>query len=1142
MRLWTNRSKCNQGLAIGLVFSAMCAAGQDLATQAWRLESGGDGEQALASLRKAATSTPNDPGAVRAYAEFLERHHDPAAREAYGRLSQLLQRTGAPAEQRAAVAQRLAVLDLLAGDREAAARHLQDYNAAGGKDLALPAIRTAAPPNYIEIPGPLRSFARMAALSPDLSPSDVLPALARNIITNGYRATTANEALEQTEYLKLVIRYLSQARELERLAGPSKILRIDMCESPATADLLRLIGYRMRGGCGSDLVLETVNASRAFLTTDSGFPLADLEQALRTNQPFTLDYHPARIPILYAVDYWQAVAKDKAPDKTQDKSSIEFIDYILGDPSLCRLYVALSKLDTETAEQLRQALPAARLKIYAHVLDFFGGMFQIRDGRAVVPGGARSEKEWTDLNGGVSPDKGAAFFERLIAREDGWLASYFDSLARIEGPVKDYLTEPERLKRFYAAIRGKVTSPGPARPVFRSNTDMLLLTTRLRLDPDGKPHLPGGLEIWKRLFAEHPEGKYDAKLTRAAPQWKDADDVLEALFGLSRKTAENEPLKIFMALTDIDRRRSKPLEASTMDKLARNYRTLSAQYPLFAEFPTLTDSTVLAYLDTTRAINEIRNQGLRGDAAGTAQALVGLWQIFVRQQSIPRTAADATLAKLLGPFAQIRNDKDVFDAGRGGVRTLLQATQSPTGVSAQDRMLDLLAGGAPEVASGTHQQMVEDLIRIFEAQRLVSLSTIFDLADNLDSVSKGQPLNTALTGRLATRISEIQLPRNSLSSPERSTLSFGYWTEQHIDEQRKLNLRAAIDKAAKDPQKLSDLRGELSGFLRDTLVGFNYMHYAPPGAQILRTNPLFVRSHDFNGIQGANQTWGATYVPGAGWPSNAGGRLAGSLASLPYALAEAEQNFLIPSREQALIWGDLVPQIMLTAIVPRWWNVSPVQTHWVGVHMAYGESLLGQSALNAERRRQVIAALEPYIAPGRLRLVEELLQSGEPWIAVENVLPSEMYLLARSQAAQDRESPLAQEIRRLAAESPAALSPEAISQAFGTPKPTLANTYGLELLNLRTFPTLMGYSSRMLAESWESNLLYYAALADQIHAQPSQMNVLVPSWTQQTVEHIFATHLEDWPALLRSLRLVGDDVREKARRQTQASNSEVIAR
>jgi hypothetical protein len=76
----------------------------------------------------------------------------------------------------------------------------------------------------------------------------------------------------------------------------------------------------------------------------------------------------------------------------------------------------------------------------------------------------------------------------------------------------------------------------------------------------------------------------------------------------------------------------------------------------------------------------------------------------------------------------------------------------------------------------------------------------------------------------------------------------------------------------------------------------------------------------------------------------------------------------------------------------------------------------------------------------------------------------------------------------------------------------------------------MGYSSRIMAESWESNMLYYAALADEVHLAPSQLNVAVPEWTQQTVERIFATHLEDWPALLRSLRLVGDDVRTKYRK------------
>ena len=85
------------------------------------------------------------------------------------------------------------------------------------------------------------------------------------------------------------------------------------------------------------------------------------------------------------------------------------------------------------------------------------------------------------------------------------------------------------------------------------------------------------------------------------------------------------------------------------------------------------------------------------------------------------------------------------------------------------------------------------------------------------------------------------------------------------------------------------------------------------------------------------------------------------------------------------------------------------------------------------------------------------------------------------------------------------------------------------MLNLRTFPTLMGYSSRIMAETWESNTLYWVALADEMHVSPSQLNVRIPEWTQQLVEHIFASHLEDWPAVLQVLRMVGDDVRAQSR-------------
>jgi hypothetical protein len=218
-----------------------------------------------------------------------------------------------------------------------------------------------------------------------------------------------------------------------------------------------------------------------------------------------------------------------------------------------------------------------------------------------------------------------------------------------------------------------------------------------------------------------------------------------------------------------------------------------------------------------------------------------------------------------------------------------------------------------------------------------------------------------------------------------------------------------------------------------------------------------------------------------------------------------------------------------------------VQLHWVTLHMDYAETLLAESALSPGRREIVLDALGQYAMPARVAQIRELLEQGRVNVALDLVMPSELFAVSRdlladpsssnSAAGDASASLIAAEIRREAAESPRQLNYDTISRSFGTPKPTLANSYSPELLGLRTFPTLMGYSSRILAESWESNLLFYAALADQLYLAPGELNVLVPDWTRQTVERIFATNLEDWPALLRSLRLVGEDVREKARKR-----------
>ena len=129
----------------------------------------------------------------------------------------------------------------------------------------------------------------------------------------------------------------------------------------------------------------------------------------------------------------------------------------------------------------------------------------------------------------------------------------------------------------------------------------------------------------------------------------------------------------------------------------------------------------------------------------------------------------------------------------------------------------------------------------------------------------------------------------------------------------------------------------------------------------------------------------------------------------------------------------------------------------------------------------------------------------------------------------------------MSAETPGQVNYAAISRAFGTPKPTLAMSYRPELLFLRTFPALMGYSSRILAESWESNTLYWAALADQIRMPPAQLNLAVPEWTKLAVEQVFASNLEDWPAVLSSLHHIGDDARRQWRQREAAEQKASLA-
>ena len=402
---------------ISVFFVSWGAAADDLNLHAWQMETKGDPAGAREFLERSAQGGSAD--SLEAYAQFLDRHHDPAAREVYEKLLNKAQ-----GDLRVYAASRLAILDLLAGDRAAAVRHLEQYHAAGGRDLNLapPAAPSPEKSQTIPIPGPLRSFARMAALSPDLGPDEVIAALARNVVTNGYQAASSNEALEQTEYLKLVIRYLSQARELEKLSGADKVIKIETCDSSQTAELLRVLGYRMRGACGSEVVLETVNATRAFLTIDSGFPLAELEQSLRTNRPFTYDYKPTQA----AGNLWSRLLALR-----QGSPGLRFHRFVPGRSLL--VPPLPGPLQTGPRHRRRVAQEHHRAENSRLSPTSWISMAACSRFETDAPscrGASVTRKSGPNWRG-WRPIRPGAFFERLVAKDDGWLASYFDALARI---------------------------------------------------------------------------------------------------------------------------------------------------------------------------------------------------------------------------------------------------------------------------------------------------------------------------------------------------------------------------------------------------------------------------------------------------------------------------------------------------------------------------------------------------------------------------------------------------------------------------------------------------------------------------------------------------------------------------------------
>ena len=985
-------------------------------------------------------------------------------------------------------------------------------------------LRPSPLENTVVIPGPLRSFLRMAGISQQISSEDVLPLLARNAFATGYLNGTP------TEYLRLLDRYLHQAKELQMLAGANGTLHVSTCAE--AEPLLSILGYKARPTCGQkDSILVTADPERAFLTTDSGFPLTALEEALAKGEPFTYAFPNSRVPVLFSENDWKALSGAKS------RGAQTLLEILLREPAIDRLYWAFSNTDAETRNVLQHSPGLGRLLPYGPVLDFYGTQICIRNGRVAVPGGAAAEPGWREL-AGASPRSPGDFVLSLAAKDNGWLAVYFDTLSRVDVAEQAFLTTSPRLRRLYEAFHETEPNAYPARAVFRRAPALLMLFTRLQRGPDGEPAIPGNLEVWKTILAEKSGSKLAHEWGRRAHSWKHPEQLLEAMTALSRSDTDDGPLQMYLMLNEMDRGRpwEKRLAPETVLLLAGQFSQLSNWYLVFSEFPDLNDESIARFVKVANAVDTIHDHSVRGNAMGVFQANVGLWQILARQGEIPAADLNQSWQAVLAPFEAIGSPFQLFDAGHAALKTVMKAAGGKDDFSQGD-LIDMLAGPPQQSPDGQRMrlELASRIRAVFEDQRLVPLDTLLTLGDGLTQMATGAPAGPTMMP-LANELRQFELPRPIFTQSEKTEWAPGVYANRHAE----LQVHVDISKVIKTPGtrvQLDAARGQLTPFLRDALVGLNYAYYEPPGAQILHNNPLFVRSHDFSGetIMGVTQLWQAPELFGQGSPAGGGAYLVGSLAELPYALATTEQDFIAPRNVQALIWKEVTADLLVSATLPRWWNVTRNEMHAVALYQRSGEELVTAAVANHPLREKVINILSERVPPQRLGQLERALDAGDPQAGLTHLTPADTFHLAavfRHKFPQETGSlgatlgTSSSELDALIQQFPSEVDPQRLSRDFGKPHPVLAQNYAPALLNTQPFPAFGGNSSRLLGESWDSSNLYWARLADEKGYSPVMLNRLAPELARHMVANIFATDIEDWVALNRAMKETGEQFRQ----------------
>jgi hypothetical protein len=191
---------------------------------------------------------------------------------------------------------------------------------------------------------------------------------------------------------------------------------------------------------------------------------------------------------------------------------IDLAPAILSDRRAALLYYGLFSLDAETLAFFvsHTSLVSSIYRDHAGVFAGFSEGIAVHGDRMVLPGDPAAGALWENLVGAAAAEP-EHFIPKLLARDEGRLAWFFDTIAHLDAPHQAFalgraIDDPQRrsdhFKRLYARFADfeRTGLPFPQRPFVRAAVDPAFILATVAVTDDGQLAPPRDASLWDATF------------------------------------------------------------------------------------------------------------------------------------------------------------------------------------------------------------------------------------------------------------------------------------------------------------------------------------------------------------------------------------------------------------------------------------------------------------------------------------------------------------------------------------------------------------------------------------------------------------------------------------------------------------------